>query len=69
MGTLKAKSFRCDHEIWRRFKLICTIEDSSVQDKLGDLVKEYVRSKETDFLQQNQIGVTRPNGKTGNATQ
>jgi hypothetical protein len=68
MGTLKAKSFRCEEVLWRRFKLICTIEDATVQDKLGDLVKEYVKFKEIDFLQPNQIGVTRLK-KTGNSTQ
>ncbi len=69
MGTLKAKSFRCEPEVWKKFKLICTIEGDAIQDKLGDLVNEYVESKFTDTTNQNQISVTRPNGTTGNATQ
>ena len=39
------RTFRCDSTTWRRFKLICTQEDVSMQDKLNSIVSNYVNSK------------------------
>ena len=39
------RTFRCDNEPWRNFKLICTIESVSMQAQLGNLVKDFVKSK------------------------
>ena len=39
------RTFRCDNETWRNFKLICTIESVSMQAQLGNLVKDFVKSK------------------------
>lgn len=36
------RTFRCDSTTWRRFKLICTQEDVSMQDKLNSIVSNYV---------------------------
>ena len=41
----KMRTFRCDSTTWRRFKLICTQEDVSMQDKLNSIVSNYVNSK------------------------
>ena len=47
LGQLKPKSFRCEDGVWRSFKLICTINGDILQDKLGELVEEYVNSQKT----------------------
>ena len=47
MTQLKAKSFRCEDGVWKQFKLICTLNGDVMQDKLGELVEEYVDSQKT----------------------
>ena len=47
MTQLKPKSFRCEDGVWRQFKLICTINGDILQDKLGELVEQYVDSQKT----------------------
>mgnify|MGYP003629030992 CR=1 FL=1 len=47
MTQLRAKSFRCEDGIWKQFKLICTINGDVMQDKLGELVEEYVGTQRT----------------------
>lgn len=42
MTMLRAKSFRCDEAVWKNFKLLCTINGDIMQDKLGELVEEFV---------------------------
>jgi len=44
----KMRTFRCDSTTWRRFKLICTIENVSMQAKLNSLVSDYVKNKASD---------------------
>jgi len=39
----KMRTFRCDDNTWRKFKLVCTIEGIPMQTKLGDLVEEFVK--------------------------
>lgn len=39
------RTFRCDNKTWRNFKLICTMENVSMQAQLGNLVKDFVQSK------------------------
>ena len=39
------RTFRCDNETWRKFKLICTIENVSMQTRLGNLVQDFVKNK------------------------
>ncbi len=47
------RTFRCDDDTWRNFKLLCTMENVSMQNKLGDMVSDYVKTKlpETNSLQ------------------
>mgnify|MGYP000081995054 FL=1 len=49
----KMRTFRCDDDTWRNFKLLCTMENVSMQNKLGDMVSDYVKTKlpETNSLQ------------------
>ena len=47
MTQLRAKSFRCEDGVWKQFKLICTLNGDVMQDKLGELVEEYVNSQKT----------------------
>ena len=47
MTQLRAKSFRCEDGICKQFKLICTINGDVMQDKLGELVEEYVSTQRT----------------------
>lgn len=35
-----------DVETWRKFKSLIALENSSVKDKIMDLVKAYIREKE-----------------------
>ena len=39
------RTFRCDNKTWRNFKLICTMDNVSMQTQLGKLVKDFVKSK------------------------
>ena len=39
------RTFRCDNETWRNFKLICTIENVTMQTQLRKLVTDFVKSK------------------------
>ena len=39
------RTFRCDNETWRNFKLICTIENITMQTQLRNLVTDFVKSK------------------------
>ena len=43
MGNMR--TFRCDNETWRKFKLICTMQNVSMQTQLGNLVGDFVKSK------------------------
>ena len=49
----KMRTFRCDDDTWWNFKLLCTMENVSMQNKLGDMVSDYVKTKlpETNSLQ------------------
>ena len=48
----KMRTFRCDNKTWRNFKLICTMDNVSMQTQLGRLVGDFVKSKSlnTDVL-------------------
>ena len=39
------RTFRCDDKTWRKFKLICTMQNVSMQTQLGNLVGDFVKSK------------------------
>ncbi len=43
MGNMR--TFRCDNETWRKFKLLCTMQNVSMQTQLGNLVEDFVKSK------------------------
>ena len=43
MGNMR--TFRCDNETWRKFKLLCTMHNVSMQTQLGNLVEDFVKSK------------------------
>ena len=43
MGNMR--TFRCDDKTWRKFKLICTMQNVSMQTQLGNLVDDFVKSK------------------------
>lgn len=43
MGNMR--TFRCDNETWRKFKLLCTMHDISMQTQLSSLVEDFVKSK------------------------
>ena len=43
MGNMR--TFRCDNETWRQFKLFCTMHDISMQTQLSNLVEDFVKSK------------------------
>jgi hypothetical protein len=43
MGNMR--TFRCDDKTWRKFKLICTMQNVSMQTQLGNLVGDFVKSK------------------------
>jgi hypothetical protein len=55
MGNMR--TFRCDNSTWRKFKLICTMENISMQDKLGSMVEDVVKTKKlnTDSLIEKDI--------------
>lgn len=42
MGNMR--TFRCDNETWRKFKLLCTMQNVSMQTQLGNLVEDFVKS-------------------------
>lgn len=39
------RTFRCDNNLWRRFKLICTVNNISMQSKLQNLVNNFVEQE------------------------
>ena len=39
------RTFRCDNNLWRRFKLICTVNNISMQSKLQNLVNSFVEQE------------------------
>jgi len=43
MGNMR--TFRCDDKTWRKFKLLCTMDNVSMQTQLGNLVGDFVKSK------------------------
>ena len=43
MGNMR--TFRCDDKTWRKFKLISTMQNVSMQTQLGNLVEDFVKSK------------------------
>ena len=43
------RTFRCDDDTWRKFKLVCTIENISMQNKLGELVIDYVKNRQVQL--------------------
>ena len=43
MGNMR--TFRCDNETWRKFKLLCTMQNVSMQTQLGNLVEDFVKRK------------------------
>ena len=55
------RTFRCDDDTWRKFKLVCTIENISMQNKLGELVIDYVKNRQVQFS-----GKTTADAKNGN---
>ena len=42
MKNTKQCSFRCSEETWKRFKLACLVKNVSCQDKLSELIEEFV---------------------------
>ena len=46
----KQLSFRCKESSWKRFKMFCTFHEVSVQDKIGQLIDDFLqkRDKEND---------------------
>ena len=55
------RTFRCDDDTWRKFKLVCTMENISMQNKLGELVIGYVKDRQVQFS-----GETTSDAKNGN---
>jgi|TARA_Y100001951_G_scaffold60380_1_gene48050 hypothetical protein len=45
MNSLKQLSFRCKEDTWKRFKMFCTFHEVHVQDKIGQLIEEYLEKK------------------------
>ena len=43
------RTFRCDNKTWRNFKLICTMENVSMQAQIGNLVEDFVQSIQTEL--------------------
>ena len=43
------RTFRCDDDTWRKFKLVCTMENISMQNKLGELVIDYVKNRQVQL--------------------
>ena len=43
MGNMR--TFRCDDKTWRKFKLICTMQNVSMQTQLSNIVEDFVKSK------------------------
>ena len=46
MNSIKQLSFRCKESTWKRFKMFCTFHEVHVQDKIGQLIEEYLEKKE-----------------------
>ncbi len=47
--VFKTCSFRCPEETYKKFKLLCTMEEVSIQGKLSILIEEYVTKTHTAF--------------------
>ena len=49
LTVVKTFSFRCPEETYKKFKLLCTMEEVSIQSKLSTLIEEYVNKTHTTF--------------------
>ena len=41
-NTVRSRSFRCNDNVWTKFKVICTKNSESLQDKVASLIANYV---------------------------
>jgi hypothetical protein len=41
-NTVRSRSFRCNDNVWTKFKVICTKNGESMQDKVASLIADYV---------------------------
>ena len=46
-AVVKTCSFRCPEETYKKFKLLCTMEEISIQRKLSKLIEECVNKTTT----------------------
>ena len=44
----KQLSFRCKESTWKRFKMFCTFHEVSVQDKIGELIDDFLIKRDEE---------------------
>ncbi len=51
----KQLSFRCKESSWKRFKMFCTFHEVSVQDKIGQLIDDFLQKRDKDNVKNTAI--------------
>ena len=51
----KQLSFRCKESSWKRFKMFCTFHEVSVQDKIGQLIDDFLQKRDKDNVKNTTI--------------
>ena len=45
MKESKQCTFKCSKETWKQFKLICLVDNVSCQNKLNELIEDFIGKK------------------------
>ena len=54
----KQLSFRCKESTWKRFKMFCTFHEVSVQDKIGQLIDDFLQKRDKENAKNTTIDKT-----------
>jgi hypothetical protein len=54
----KQLSFRCKESSWKRFKMFCTFHEVSVQDKIGQLIDDFLQKRDKENAKNTTIDKT-----------
>lgn len=54
----KQLSFRCKESSWKRFKMFCTFHEVSVQDKIGQLIDDFLQKRDKENAKNTTVDKT-----------
>ena len=55
MKESKQCTFKCSKETWKQFKLICLVDNVSCQNKLNELIEDFIGKKKNRKKFKNNI--------------